>query len=296
MEPFGPLHSVTQTVGDLDRAVTFYQAALGLEVAGTGTMEGARWLMPDGVDAEYCELAAPSSEEGGRLRLVECSVSGERVRDPSRVQDPGWFAVNFRADDVRLAWERAIAAGANPKSPVRIVSDAEFEGGNRVLDSQFYDPDGAIVDVFELAGPIEQDVGTLEAQTSPIQTMAIRCASIERSKAFYGRMGFEVWYDHEIRDRNDFFQIPDGTWLHNVNLMHRSHPLGRVELAAIVGWTGDDISLRHRPPNIGYLWITLPVGSVAAAVDVLGTPALAADRDHAFVTGPDGELVELALR
>jgi len=281
---------VTLSVADLERSARFYKQALGYVELGGGKLAGdaleQAWRMPPGLTGRFLMLGPPRMASG-LLRLVQFTQPGERIwGDYARIQDLGHFAVNFRVRDLKDHWPRLVEAGAKAKS------EPTFWKVNEDLsawDSQCYDPDGVLLDIFEVQGNLDKTpLGEQTAEVSEVQTMAIHVSDMAKSTAFYTGIGFEVFYDKLIENMEGFFGMPKGTSLHNVNLiMPAGSPNGRVELAQYVGFPGRPLRERAVPPNLGGEAIG---GPLELAVPPFGKVAL-----RTFF-GPDGETLELFER
>lgn len=303
-----PVHLATVGVADLRRAVRFYAAAFGYTERGRGEVGGGAleqaWRMPRGLRGEAV-VVGPEDADLGLIRLVRFSEPGERIWGAyERIQDLGHYALNMRVKDIGRGWGRLVAAGAQVKSAPRHWTVDE---NLSAWDSQVYDPDGVLLDVFQVEGDLEATVGEQDAEVSELQTVALHVGDMDRSRAFYVGLGFGIMYDKVVEGLEDFFHVPQGTALHNVNLLKRDQSRnGRIELAHYRGFPGS--SLRHRavPPNLGILSLTLRTDDldtatrqasdlggepVAGPVEV-DLPPLGRQR-LATVLGPDGEQLEL---
>jgi catechol 2,3-dioxygenase-like lactoylglutathione lyase family enzyme len=239
------------------------------------------------------------------LRLVEWTPSGDHVwAKPARFQDHGPYAVNFRVKEINAAWNLLGQAGAREKSKPMYW---EVEHNIAAWDSQCYDPDGTLLDVFQVVGEIERTLGPFAPgrEATEIQTLALHCSDARRSEAFYSGLGFEPLYDRVIENLEHFFGAPKGTKLHNINLMMPgSRPTGRVELAQYVGLPGRSLKARTAPPARGPLMMSLRVDSldlVAIRMKNLGGKRIGAARYNSppfgevlasTYFGPDGEVIE----
>ena len=303
---------VTLSVADLERSARFYKQALGYVELGGGKLAGdaleKAWRMPPGLTGRFLMLGAPR-KASGLLRLVRFDRPGERIwGDYSRIQDLGHYAVNFRVRDLKAQWPGFIEAGAKAKS------EPTFWKVNEDIsawDSQCFDPDGVLLDIFEVQGNLDQSpLGQQTAEASEVQTMAIHVADMAKSKAFYTGIGYDVLYDKVIENMESFFGVPKGTNLHNVNLiMPAGSPNGRVELAQYVGYPGRSLRDRAVPPNLGILSISFETDDLAAAGrlaeevggEAIGGPVELPVPPFGNVTfrtffGPDGETLELFER
>ena len=302
------IRDVTIGVSDLDKASRFFRQALGYHETDRGRVEDKEWLcawrVPAGVAADYAILA-PEGARDGRLRLLACSEPGERIwGDYGRRQDLGHFAVNFRVPEIQVGWQRLLEAGAEPRSePTYWMVNDEISA----WDSQCFGPDGVLLDVFEIEGAIVERLGEQVTAASEVQTVAIHVSDMARSQALYEALGFKLLYDQVVENLEEFFHIPPGTRLHNVNLFKPGQtPNGRIELVEYRGWKGSPVGERAAPPNHGILGISLATDDLETtgrsieergAVRVTGPVilyqnAFGIDRLATFV-GPDGEFLEL---
>ena len=301
-----PISVATVGVTDLEASVRFYRSLLGWEVVATATVGGPHleslWRMPAGLSGRTSVLGAPGLPLG-RVRLVEWDRPGEMVRDPSRNQDYGHYAMNFRVADLGDVWDRLEEMGGSARSSPNTWVVAE---GILAHDSLCYDPDGITCDVFQL--PDEGPLGPLGDRTSSeLQTMAIRPSDIAASTRFYTGLGYEIWYDQQTDGIEGFLHLPEGTTLHNINLHMPSRCRnGRVELAAYLGFPGVPTSDRAIPPNIGVMSITFETddfdgdtklveglgGELVAISNMVEIPPYEATRVATYL-GPDGEAIEM---
>lgn len=302
------VRAVTVSVRDLERSLEFYENAFGYRVLAQGTLPvdelRKSWRMPSDLRGEYA-VVGPGTAETGLLRLVSFSSAGVSIwGDYSRIQDYGHYAINFRALDVHRTWEKLCAAGARPKSPPKYWTVNEQISA---WDSMCFDPDGVLLDVFQVEGQVLETLGEQEAEVSEVQTMAIHVSDMAQSVDFYSGLGFSVLYDKVVDGMENFFGLPRGTKLHNVNLMMPgSSPNGRVELAQYIGFPGRSIGDRAMPPNLGVLTMSFESGDIGEDLQravMLGGSQIA-DPVEVELTpwgkvravvclGPDGEAVEL---
>lgn len=303
-----PVYLATVGVADLQRAMDFYAAAFGYRRRAGGDVGGdaieQAWRMPPGLRGEVA-VVGPEHAGLGLIRLVRFSQPGERIWGAyERVQDLGHYALNMRVKDIGRGWDRLVAAGAQVKSEPRYWTVDEHLSA---WDSQVYDPDGVLLDVFQVEGDLEATVGEQDAEVSELQTVALHVGDMDRSRAFYVGLGFGILYDKVVEGLEDFFHVPQGTALHNVNLLKREQSRnGRIELAHYRGFPGSSLRDRAVPPNLGILSLTLRTDDLDAAmrlVSDLGAELVAGPLDVdlaplgpqrlATALGPDGELLEL---
>jgi len=298
---------VTVGVADLHRSVSFYRQGFGLVELdrGRATDENRRtlWRLPSGMGAEYAILGL-AGRLSGMLRLLQCEAPGEPIwGDYARLQDLGHYALNFRVRDIQVAWPRLLAAGAREKSAPhywRVNADIA------AWDSMSYDPDGVLLDVFEVQGNISSTLGILTTDSSEVQTMAIHVADAGRSKAFYTGLGYEVLYDKVVEKMEGFFGLPRGVKLHNINLIRPGQfPNGRIEIVQYIGFPGESLREKAIPPNRGLLAISFETTDLTETMSRLentGATRIAGpvEADYGFLgpvvaatfAGPDGETLE----
>ena len=165
------------------------------------------------------------------LRLVEWTPAGDHVwASPAGPQDLGAHGVTFRVKDVNAAWNLLGQSGAREKSKPTYW---EVEQNIAAWDSRCYDPEGTLLDVFQVVGEIERALGPFSPgrDASEVQSVAIRCLNARRSESFYRALGFEPLYDRVIDHLWAYPELPTGTRVHNINLIKPGdRPTGRVEL------------------------------------------------------------------
>lgn len=305
---FSEIKFVTVGVLDLDRSIAFYADAFGFEEISRTRVDheavSEAWRIPAGIAGRFAIMGIPGLESG-MLRLVEWTPSGDHVwAKPARFQDLGAYAVNFRVKEINAAWDLLGRSGAREKSKPTYW---EVEQNIAAWDSQCYDPDGTLLDVFQVVGEIERTLGPFARghDASEVQTLAIHCSDVRRSEAFYKGLGFETLYDRVIDHIWDFLGLPKGTKLHNINLIMRgARPNGRVELAQYIGLPGKSLKARTAAPGRGPLMMSMRVKNLDEAstqIQALGGKPIGMARydcppfgDVAAATffGPDDEVIE----
>lgn len=280
-----PIRLVSQGVVDLERTVAFYGAAFafvdkGRGVIDAGDMDLARaWRLPPGLTGRFA-IVGPASTDGPMLRLIEFARPGQPIwGNYETKQDQGLFAVNYRIPEIRASWERLMAAGARARSTPMHWTILDGIGA---WESQVIDPDGTLLDVFEMTGEKTPEIfGGMAALCEGVETVALHSNDADRCKAFYMGLGYGEFYDHEFAGLENLIHLPAGTKLRNVNLWKRElSRMGRVEIASYVGFPGASNRERAVPPNTGPLAICFETDDVDAAL------ALACDLGGEFVGGP----------
>lgn len=270
---FSEIKLVTVGVADLDRSIAFYADALGFEEISRTRVDhealSQAWRIPAGIAGRFAIMGIPGIESG-MLRLVEWAPPGDHVwASPARLQDLGAYAVNFRVKEINAAWDLLGRSGAREKSKPTYW---EVEQNIAAWDSQCYDPDGTLLDVFQVVGEIERTLGPFAKgrDASEVQTLAIHCADARRSEKFYVGLGFEPLYDRVIEHLWTFLGLPQGTKLHNINLiMPGERPNGRIELAQYIGLPARSLKARSAPPGRGPLMMSIRVTNLDPASDRL---------------------------
>lgn len=278
---------VTVGVPDLERAQRFYQQVFDYVTHATATVTGPAyetlWQMPAGLTGEVAVLG-PAGATSGLLRLVAFDRPGEPYwGDYSRAQDYGHYALNIRVPEIRAAISRIKDNGGRSRSePTHWRVTPELAA----WDSLSYDPDGVILDVFQLETAAGSLLDDYDGRCSALQTVAIHTSDARRSARFYAALGFRPWYDKLLERMEDFFKLPAGTALHNINMIMPDNPsTGRIEIAQYVGFPGSSQRDRAVPPNHGLLAASLEtddLGETEKLLDSIGTE-------------PIGERVEVDL-
>lgn len=118
-------------VADVPEALAFYERAFGLP---------RRMLHPSG---DYGELdTGGTSLSFSSRRLIAALGKSPAAPDPARPT----FEIAFETNDVAAAWERALAAGAEPVQPPR-----QEEWGQTT--AYVRDPDGFLVEICTPVAP-----------------------------------------------------------------------------------------------------------------------------------------------
>ncbi|MFI6709387.1 VOC family protein [Nonomuraea sp. NPDC050478] len=301
------LRVTTVAVSDLDRSRAFYADTFGYvphaEAEVRGAAAEAAWQMPAGLTGRAVVMG-PEGATTGLLRLVQFAVPGRPYwGEYARPQDYGHYALNIRVDDLHAAVGRLVAAGGRQKSqPTRWTVMEDLSA----WDSLSYDPDGVVLDVFQLEPGPTSPLAGYDGRPSELQTVAIHVSDARRAAAFYTALGYEVLYDKLIENMESFFRLPPGTGLHNINLFMPGGTVnGRVEIAQYVGFPGRQQRATAVPPSLGILSASLETDDLAATsalVTGLGAepvcPPVEVDLPpygSALVQsffGPDGEVLE----
>lgn len=260
------LQVTTVAVSDLDRALDFYRNAFEYQASDVVELGGSAleqaWQMPPDMHVR-CAVTGPKGAHTGLLRIVSFDRPGEQIwGDYSQRQNLGHYALNIRVADIKAALSRIAEYGGKPHSgPNQWSPSPEIAA----WDSLSYDPDGVLLDVFQIDATPGSPLADFDGGSSEIQTVAIHISDARRSAAFYRELGYVELYDKMVEGMEDFFGLPTGTALHNINLYVPAEPAcGRVELAQYVGFPGQQQRERAVPPNLGILSASLETDDLAA--------------------------------
>lgn len=278
---------VTVGVPDLTRTQRFYEQVFDYVTHATATVTGTAyetlWQMPAGMTANIA-IMGPAGATSGLLRLVAFDHPGEPYwGDYSNAQDYGHYALNVRVPEIRSAIARILENGGRSRSqPTHWTVTPDLSA----WDSLSYDPDGVILDVFQLEPAEGSLLEDYDGRCSPLQTIAIHTSDARRSARFYAALGFRPWYDKLLENMESFFKIPSGTALHNINMIKPDNPsIGRIEIAQYVGFPGSSQRDRAVPPNHGLLSASLETDDLAETEKLL----------NSIGTEPVGDRVEVEL-
>jgi catechol 2,3-dioxygenase-like lactoylglutathione lyase family enzyme len=134
------------TVADLDSATAFF-VALGLEVEGTGSVEGEFVETVCGIPGARCQIVMLRPPDGGsRLELASFVTPDHVPGSPTAMaNEVGLRNVSFEVGDLDAAVAAVAADGYGLVGGI-----GEYE--NRVRMAYVRGPDGIIVSLFERIG------------------------------------------------------------------------------------------------------------------------------------------------
>lgn len=298
------VRSVTLGVTDLERSVAFYCGVFDYVVLASGDLDGSAW-------ADECSISrsgryvvvGPEGADTGLVQLVSWEGVRTRIWPFGERQHLGHYAVNLRVEDIEVVRDRLQA------SSERVVSTPQHWSITpeiSVWDSLSTDPDGTVLDVFEVT---RDDTGATPPWTGPqpVQTLAVHLPDVDAGRELYAALGYQVWFDKTIEQMADFFHLPEGGVLRDVNMFAPGSPdSGRLELVEYVDVPGERQDSRARPGGVGIVCATLLVPDVDAAAEVVRDrggrvlgPAVEIDvpllgrRRVRVVRGTGGEAIEL---
>ncbi len=134
------------TVADLESAVAFF-VGLGLEVEGTGSVEGEFVETVCGIPGARCEIAMLRPPDGGsRLELSSFTTPDHLPGSPNAMANElGLRNVSFEVGDLDAALEAVAADGY-----ALVAGVGEYE--NSVRMAYVRGPEGIIVSLFQYLG------------------------------------------------------------------------------------------------------------------------------------------------
>ncbi|PVG80798.1 hypothetical protein DDE18_21340 [Nocardioides gansuensis] len=301
----------TLGVSDLEASRSFYQQCFDYVVLGEGPVSTEETTALWGGTAQQTGrqvLLGPAGATSGLLRLVRYDEPGTLYwGDYSRMQDYGHYALNVRVPEINEAIAAIQAHGGRTRSgPTHWTVMPDLSA----WDSLSFDPDGVLLDVFQLEPGPDNPLAQYDGRPSPLQTVAIHSSDARASARFYAALGLRPLYNKMLTGMEDFFELPPGTALHNINMMHPDAPdLGRLEIAQYVGFPGEAQRDRAVAGALGTLSVAFETDDLDATERLLaaiGTEP-AGDRvslaqpgfghlDARCYFGPDGERLEFFVR
>ncbi len=134
------------TVADLDSATAFF-VGLGLEVEGTGSVQGEFVDTVCGIPGSHCEIAMLRPPGGGSLLELASFVTPEHVpgSPTAMANELGLRNVSFEVGDLDAALEAVAANGYGLVGGI-----GEYERSVRM--AYVRGPEGIIVSLFEKIG------------------------------------------------------------------------------------------------------------------------------------------------
>ncbi len=131
------------TVADLDKAVAFF-VGLGLEVEGTGSVQGEFIDTVCGIPGAHCEIAMLRAPDGGSGLQLATFVTPDHVAGSptAMANEIGLRNVSFEVGDLQAAVDAVAADGYG-----LIGGIGEYE--NSVRMAYVRGPEGIIVSLFE---------------------------------------------------------------------------------------------------------------------------------------------------
>ena len=311
-----PWLMATASVSDLDQTARFFVEIGGYEEVYRGPLDPAEIRangLIHGASGMVLTLKAPGSD-AGFVRLIRFDDAGRKVptRPGARAWDTGCFwSFMVRANDLEQIYDDAIAMGWNTETQIAPLS---FNGSelNIVV---FKGPDGLQVQAYErLNRPIPEGFTPFERLSRPFNIMQMTRDREAVRVLMEDVLGFgRVWYGPPYTDEEPTLMplgIPQNLttsvpYKAGIFTPQTQTLYGRMEYIEIDGLDGFDLSGRCQAPNLGWLSVTYPVGSIAEAKatilergwpleqDIYTTqrPSFG-EMDVIAIKAPDGALIE----
>lgn len=265
-----PWTEAVASVSDFEPATRLFREAGDWELRQRGEMDRAEldyWQLPAEAGATFELWCAPEADTGC-IRFVRFSgVEQQPVRIAARAWDTGGiYSFMVRSDDIPSLFDSAIKLGWWAESqPIRF----QF-GTSDLRNVVLQGPHGINVAVYERISPdfTAFPVGRISQGFNSMRMTRDR----RIAQAFYeDTLGFDVLFDagtEPAEPAPSNFGIPFNYTpkiIRGAAALQPSLPgeTGRVEVMQIEGFTGEDLSDRAAPPNLGWLSVRYPVEDLA---------------------------------
>lgn len=275
-----PWLMATASVSDLDRTARFFQDIGGYETLYRGPLEASELAaldLPTEASAEVLTLRAPGSD-AGYVRLIRFDNVGRKLltRPGARAWDTGCFwSFMVRANDIERIYDDAIAMGWGTETPIAPLS---FNGSELSI-VVFKGPDGLQVQAYErLNRPPPEGFTPFERISRPFNIMQMTRDREAVRVLMEDVLGFNrVWYGAPYTDEEPTLMplgIPQNLttsvpYKAGIFTPQTQTLYGRMEYIEIDGLDGFDYADRCAAPNLGWLSVTYPVESGAAAKELI---------------------------
>lgn len=183
-------------VGDLEQSAAALCRCFGFRVGGEARAVAGEPAGPRAVDGRSVLLRQGTI----RLLVTAASAPGHPAADFVQRHGDGVASIAFRTDDVRQAFDRAVAGGAGP---ISAPAPAEFAGGQgyRAVVSGFGDVTHRLVEYGEPGserGPADHQDGDL-FEALDHAAICLRPGQLEPVVRFYrAAFGFAYTFDERI--------------------------------------------------------------------------------------------------
>jgi catechol 2,3-dioxygenase-like lactoylglutathione lyase family enzyme len=279
---------------DLERSRRFYVDGLGLDAGAHTAPESAQSGAAFGLDRARWDawiLVGRRGFEGGAIDLLEWQEPPPTGAPPARLHEQGFQRIAVLVPDLDRAIAGARACGGTVWSEPFVHND-DANGSMRLVFVS--DPDGTAVELIEGGGP-------------QLSVVAVTCADLARSRAFYSSLGMqEVASFASERDDGTHMRIDGPVAMEEVVL---AAPGGGDVFLILVGFrTPAVVEVPLRPAHALGLWraaFLVPdldaavAGLAGLGIATLSEPAAMAmgpglpDLRFVCFRGPDDEVLEL---
>jgi len=144
---FSAVHHIGITVGDLERAIAFWERLLAVSSRNRRVLDGPQvgvMVGYPGVRIDSCWLDIPG---GVALELLQYLDRDDEQYDPGTAH-PGNVHICLHVDDMDAMHAHAVACGASPVSAVPIEVKAGPRAGTRL--AYLRDPEGVTLELVAL--------------------------------------------------------------------------------------------------------------------------------------------------
>ena len=288
------LFHVNVNCAELERSRRFYEEALGLTAGVRTAASDAQPGAAFGLDRARWDawiMLGPRAFEGGAIDLLEWQEPAPTGAAPARVTQCGFQRLGFMVTDLDAAIARVEELGG------AVWSDSfthALPAGGEIRLVLANDPDGTALEL-------------IEGESPRVAFVAIACADLERSVAFYRGLGFrDVARFPSTNDDGAHLRIDGPVAMEEVMLLAPTKSDVNVML---VGFSTPAAQRAPaRPANSLGMWrcalLVADVDAAYAEVGRLGITALSAPTAMAMgpglpdlrffcFAGPDGEMIEL---
>lgn len=271
-----PWLMATASVSDLDQTAAFFTQIGGYETVYRGPLDAneiASLDLPATASGDVLTLRAKGSDSG-YVRLIRFDNAGRKVptRPGARAWDTGCFwSFMVRAHDIERVYDDAIAMGWGTETPIAPLS---FNGSELSI-VVFKGPDGLQVQAYErLNRPPPEGFTAFERLSRPFNIMQMTRDREAVRDLMEDVLGFKrVWYGQPYTDPEPTLMplgIPQNLttrvpYKAGIFTPPSQQLYGRMEYIEIDGLDGFDYADRCHAPNLGWLSVTYPVSSAAAA-------------------------------
>jgi catechol 2,3-dioxygenase-like lactoylglutathione lyase family enzyme len=288
------LFHVNVNCSDLERSRRFYTDGLGLTAGARTAPETAQPGAAFGLDRARWDasiLLGPRGYDGGAIDLLQWHEPEPIGAPPSRLTESGFQRLGIQVPDLDATVDRVRALGGGPWSEPFVHA---VEGGSEIRLVIVQDPDGTAIEL-------------IEARAATVSFVAITCADLDRSLAFYRSLGFReaARYPSENAE-GSHLRIDGAVAMDEVVL---TAPGGGEVLVMLVGFRSPPCTtVAPRAANTLGMWRAAflvadldgavadltrqHIDTISAPVAMAMGPGLPTLRFVCF-RGPDGEVLEL---
>lgn len=282
-----PLSVAILGVSTVETATAFYRDVIGLDRSPIEVWKGAafekHFRLPAGSSARAATFSNRSSPgigpKVGRVLAVEFdAVNRKMIPQPGDRTYRGLWNLNFYVDDIRAMTKKLQGQGFNFwTEPVGYEVSTK---AGRPVEVLFDGPDGLAINLVELTGDENSDVGRMKKEIAKlgrtptgftqVSTTSHSISDRDRALAFYTEvLGMHVHIDAVLDkpETNHFLGRPRDAKTRATFVMG-AHQFGKVALSHPMNYAVPEKVALAVPPNIGYLAQGFAVPSLDDALGV----------------------------